>query len=165
MTTRHLTLPAMVLALLVAGCTYPDAPKGDDPEQAPPPREKAAKPNDPRAALLVGKWKLVKCSAPLLEEGYKSTREFTADGKVTIWTDNPAAQRRMWPNPETISGTYRLEGGKLILTLGPPGKTQEITLIIESLTRDKLTTSTQPPPGGSPDQRVIGEYERIQQKL
>jgi len=171
MNARRLVLPAVVAAVIVTGgCTKPKPGEDSRPEappQAPPPRAKGEK---TKADMLVGKWKRVSAidenGTPLpLAEGYKSTVEYTADGKVTIWTDNPAT-RPTDPdgNPHVMSRTYLVEGDRLISTFETPRKPLEITKTIISITKDKLTTIVRPSEEGSGG-HVIGEYERIPQKL
>jgi hypothetical protein len=165
MTTRRLIPLAIISTLfLCSGCAGPEeVTKTDGQAQATEPR---ASGDNTKADLLVGKWKLVERDITALPDpGYKSTREFTRDGQFTKWTDNPATRPGdPGGNPRVQTGVYRVEGNKLILTFVGPVATVERTLIIDTLTPDKLITSCYDPadPGWPP---IVAEYERILLKL
>jgi len=163
MNVRRLALTAVFATMLaIGGCTSPgEDAKPEDPPQAPPPRAKGEK---TKADLLVGKWKLVKHNATLAD-GYQQTVEYSPDGKLTIWIDNPAKRaKERRGNPRTESGTYRVEGTKLILTLIGPADTSESTVTIDSIAADKLVT-THLSPGAGEGERLFFEFERVPMKL
>jgi hypothetical protein len=141
---------------------------GDTPE-APPPRAEGEK---TKADMLVGKWKMVKHNVSGVVP-YEAMEEFGPDGTVTSWTFIPNP-RRAHPegNPHIRTGTYRVEGDKLIITYvgfdiveGPKSKVAD-TCVIQSISVDKLVTAYFNPKNlNDSDYPQVFEYERVQQKL
>jgi uncharacterized protein (TIGR03066 family) len=143
MTTRLLALPAILVALFaVSGCNGTS-----ETPQAPEPRSKGEK---TKAELLVGTWKLVKRTPPN-SKGSQMTFEYTKNGEVTLWKDNPLDGR------EIQMGTYRLEGDTLSLMMDADPKERNVT--IDSITEDRLVTS-----GFSGSTPISHEYERVREK-
>jgi hypothetical protein len=159
MTARFLAPAAVFATLFVAsGCGNP---QGDEQPQVP---EKQAHSEKTKGDLLVGKWKLVKHNVRGLPEGFWKTCEFTKDGKVTLCTHNPLELDDPEGDPRVESGTYRLEGDSLIITLIGPAATLVSTRTISSVTEDKLVSTYVSPHDASGELQVF-EYERIVQKL
>ena len=105
------------------------------------------------AELLVGKWRLVKYDAGL-PAGFKATIEYTKEGRVTMWVDNPLEDMA-----DVQTGSYWLEGNTLRMTMDPPAGPRDRTMIIDSITEDKLIET-----GWIEKDRHVHEFERIREK-
>jgi uncharacterized protein (TIGR03066 family) len=93
---------------------------------------------------LVGTWEVVK-SRENFPPG--TTLEFTRDGKVRFSVTDVK-------RPETMDGTYSLDGDTLNVTLGPPGdRGKHHTMKITKLTDKELITE-ETNPAGQIDERL-----------
>lgn len=108
MTIRILLIPGLFAGMLaLLGCErQTEAQKADANEKK------------TISELLVGKWKKTSVT-PGLAPDFQSTCEFTASGKLVLWSYNSID--RVIPQPQTQNGTYRVEGNLLFRTLGNPG--------------------------------------------
>jgi uncharacterized protein (TIGR03066 family) len=82
-------------------------------------------------AKLVGKWELTKSDSENAPKG--AIVEFAKDNKLTITIDAGGKEFK-------VSGTYKVDGDKLTVTIKPPdgGKEDSETDTIKSLTDDKV---------------------------
>ena len=83
------------------------------------------------AKMLVGKWEVTKADEGRAPKG--STIEFTKDGKVK-------AIVKIEDKEETISGTYKVDGDTLTLTVKMGDEEQSQTITITKISKTEMTT-------------------------
>jgi len=131
---------ALICAILfaVAGCQLHEEPKSDEgaTDQAKTP-----------AKLIVGTWKRVKQTPPSSPPN-PQTVEYKTDGTCTLWLED--FKRGL----EVTSGTYKVEGSRLVQTFNP--EFPEINLDIDEISRDKLVISIM-----ERGVHHVVEYERV----
>lgn len=122
--------------------------------ERPEPQPEEPKPKT-TAELLVGKWKMVKHNISGLPAGFQSTTEFTNDGEVMIWLNNPVEA-----GPQGQIGSYQLEGNTLRMT-GDNWPSPDRTLTIESVTLDRLVMVFRFPRLTPEDARLMEKVRKI----